>query len=366
MDIKKLINLEFQNLTPYQAGKPIEELAREKNLTNIIKLASNENLLGPSPLVFKAIQKELSHLLYYPDPNNYALKQTLEQKYNISSDKIIIGNGSDEIQLLITRAFVNNQDEVIIPKYSFANYKIIANAQRAKIIESDLDNNFYINIEDIIKKITNRTKIIYIANPGNPISTYLYSDKIKYLLENIDKNILVLLDEAYFEYRLEFDSFDTVNLLNKFDNLIITRTFSKAYGLAGLRAGYGFANSQIINLLHQIKLPFNVNRLASIAAICALDDQKYISKILEINHQEKDFLYSQFNKLNLKYIKSYTNFITVKLDNPDKIYNYLLDKGIITRPLKNYSLDNYLRVTIGNHQQNIIFIEKFSKFLQKL
>lgn len=352
MDINKLLNSEFKNLNPYQPGKPIEELAREKNLTDIIKLASNENPIGASPLAIEAIKKELNNIFYYPDSNNYELKQALYKKYNVNPDNIIIGNGSDEIQQLLARAFLNSTDEVIIPKYSFANYKIISNAQKAKIIESKLDENFYIDIEDIINKANKKTKIIFLANPGNPISTYINSKKIINLLDNIDKNTLILLDEAYYEYRLEFDDFETANLIDKYPNLIITRTFSKAYGLAGLRVGYGFGHPDIIKLLHQIKLPFNVNKLASIGAQYALFDNKHLQNSLELNKYEKLILQKAFNELNIEYIDSYTNFLTIKLKNPIFKYESLLNQGVITRPLNSYGLTSYLRITIGNDIQN--------------
>ena len=270
MDLKKILNYQFQNLNPYQPGKTIEELSSEKNLKNIIKLASNENPLGVSSNIIKAINKELNNIHYYPDPSYNNLKISLSNKYNININKIFIGNGSDEIQSLIAKAFVNSSDEVIIPKYSFANYKIISKHQGAKIIETNLDNNFNIDLDNILSNISDKTKIIYLANPGNPISTYINSEKIAYLLKNIDKNILVLLDEAYYEYRLEFDGFDTLKYLNDYNNLIITRTFSKAYGLAGLRIGYSFAHPEITDLLHNIKLPFNLNRLGVVAGIAAL------------------------------------------------------------------------------------------------
>jgi len=363
MDINKLINSEFKNLAPYQPGKPIEELAREKNLTNIIKLASNENPLGPSPKALEAIKKELNNIFYYPDPNNYELKQALSKKYNIDSTNIIIGNGSDEIQQLLTRAFVNSKDEVIIPKYSFANYKIIANAQRAKIIETKLDDNFYIDIEDILKKHNKKTKIIFIANPGNPISTYIDTKKIIHLLDNIDSNTLVLLDEAYYEYRLEYDNFETVKLIDKYPNLMITRTFSKAYGLAGVRVGYGFAHPDIIKLLHQIKLPFNVNRLGSVAAISALDDINHIQSSLKLNKKEKENLIKKFNEKNIFYIDSFTNFLTIKINQANNVYDTLLNEGIITRPLASYNLADFLRITIGDNEQNYKLIKELKSLL---
>lgn len=359
MDINKILNSEFKNLSPYQPGKPIEELAREKNLTDIIKLASNENPLGASPLAIKAIRDNLEKISYYPDANNYDLKQALSKKYNVNTSKIIIGNGSDEIQLLLAKAFLNDNSEVIIPKYSFANYKIISNAQKAKILEANLNNKFYTDIDNILKNISKNTKIIFLANPGNPISTYIESNEILKLLDNIDKNILVLLDEAYYEYRLEFDGFDTSMLLDLYPNLIITRTFSKGYGLAGIRVGYGFANDDIINLLHQIKLPFNVNKLASVAAVAALSDFEHLQNTLELNKKEKINMQNIFKNKNIEFINSYTNFLTIKVANSLTIYENLLNKGIIVRPLNNYGLNDYLRITIGNESQNKRFIESF-------
>lgn len=361
----------INKLQPYVAGKPIETLAREKKLSKIIKLASNENPFGPCPEVFDALLSNLTALNQYPDPAQYNLKSKLSDFYDITPDMLAIGNGSDELLQIIMRAFVSPENNVIFPKYSFISYKVCADSIGSTCITPDVNNQWQTNIENIIKAINQQTKLICIANPNNPTGTYIDISCIDTLLNSIPNNILVILDEAYIEFIKYFNpseknySDTSIELTKKHPNLIITRTFSKAYGLAGIRAGYCIGHPDIIATINKLKQPFNVNRLVEFAAIAALNNQKYIKKLIAINNAEKQKLYSEFNNLGIEYIPSYTNFITIKTKSAEesqKINNFLLDQGIIIRPVNNYGLHEFLRISIGTPEENNMLIETLKTY----
>jgi histidinol-phosphate aminotransferase len=364
----------INKLQSYVPGKPIETLAREKNLPHIIKLASNENPYGASPAVLENIVKNLTSIHRYPDADQYNLKTTLAEFYNIPTDMLAIGNGSDELLQMIVRAFVSPENNIISPEYSFSSYKICAQAIDARYIESAIDENWCNNLDDLLQKINNKTKLICIANPNNPTGTCLDINIISQFLKAVPHNVLVLLDEAYFEYIKFFNDThnnqsnaldNSIELVKKYENLIITRTFSKAYGLAGLRVGYSIANPAITATINKIKQPFNVNRIAQVAAITAITDQEYIQKIIQSNNSERTYLYNEFTKLNIQYINSYTNFITIHttdLNHSLNLYNYLLSQGIIIRPLDNYGLHSNLRVSIGLPEENQELVNHINKY----
>lgn len=348
----------INKLQAYVPGKPIETLAREKNISNIIKLASNENPYGPSPKVYEILAEKIKSLNLYPDPDQYLLKQEISKFYNISNNMVAIGNGSDEIFQLIMRAFADQTNNIIFPKYSFSSYQICADAVGAKSIIAEIDSNWQSNLHNILKLINNKTKIICLANPNNPTGTYLNIEDISSFISKIPEHIIVLLDEAYFEYvkyssPISSDYVDkSIALVQKYENLIITRTFSKAYGLAGLRVGYSISSPHIAAIINKLKQPFNVNRLAQYAGIAALQDQNYVQQAIALNNKEKNYLYNEFDKLGIKYIPTHANFITINTKTSLLIYNYLLDNGIIVRPINNYGLDDYLRISIGSHEEN--------------
>ena len=357
----------INNLKSYIPGMPIETLAREKSLTSIIKLASNENPFGPSSKVLDAIVQNLSTIHRYPDADMHNLKNFLAQFYELSTENFVIGNGSDEILQLIMRTFVNQEHNIIAPKYSFNSYKLSAAALNIEFIETDVNPDWTNNFNNILQNIKKNTKLICVVNPNNPTGTYSSPAAITDFLNQVPPNILVLLDEAYYEYcrydrQINMDSNidHSINLLKKHKNLIITRTFSKGYGLAGLRAGYSLSEPSIAASINKIKQPFNVNRLVQFAAVAALNDQEYLRNIIDINSKEKRLLCNHFDNLKIKYIPSATNFITIDALNPsnaETIYNSLLNKGIITRPLKAYDLANYLRISIGLPEENMALID---------
>lgn len=359
-------------LDSYVPGKPIETLAREKNLTKIIKLASNENPYGPSPHVIETIKNNAATINLYPDPDQFSLKQALANFYNISTDMLAIGNGTDELLRLIMQAFVSQNNNVIIPQYSFISYQICAKSIGATIITTELCENWQNNLEDILKKITTDTKLICLVNPNNPTGSYIQHEILQSFLKRVPNNILIILDEAYIEY-INLSSQNahsnhtidpSLEFIKQYNNLIITRTFSKIYGLAGIRIGYSIACANITAIINRLKQPFNVNRLAQIAAIAALDDQEYIKKLVAINNSERAKICEHLDKLQINYIMPAANFITINTNNAknsELIYNRLLDNGIIIRPLNNYGLNNYLRITIGNIEENQYLLTNLSK-----
>jgi histidinol-phosphate aminotransferase len=350
-----------RSLQPYQPGKPIEELQREYGLKEIVKLASNENPLGPSPVALGAIKDKLNELSRYPDGNGFTLKQQLCRKLSVSPDQITLGNGSNDILEFVARTFVQPNEEIIFSEYSFAVYPLVTQAigARAQVVPSKDWGN---DLQGILERINEKTRLIFIANPNNPTGTWLTSGELGSFMKQVPENVLVVLDEAYFEYAhhplMAIKDFpDGLTLLGDFHNLIISRTFSKAYGLAGLRVGYGISNPVIADLLNRVRQPFNVNSLALAAASAALDDQRHIEKSVETNKLGLDQLVSAFNSLSLPFIPTAGNFISFDLGRPaERVYLELLKRGVIVRPVANYSMPNHLRVTIGTRQENEIFI----------
>lgn len=362
----------INNLQAYVPGKPVETLAREKKISKIIKLASNENPYGPSSIVLDTLAHNIKSINQYPDPEQYQLKHELCKFYNISDNMITIGNGSDEILQLVMRTFVDHTNNIIFPKYSFMSYKICADSIGAQSLITEINPNWQSNLHNIIQSINKHTKVICMANPNNPTGSYVSPDEIASFMAKVPENIIVLLDEAYFEYikytqPLPSNYVDSsIELVKAHKNLIITRTFSKAYGLAGLRIGYSISSPYITSVINKLRLPFNVNRLVQYAGISALSDQEYIKNIIALNNQEKNYLYNEFNKLNIKYILSSANFITIECQDSVHLYNYLLDNGIIIRPINNYGLNNYLRISIGKHEENEALISLLNCYYKSL
>ncbi|MGE3919980.1 MAG: histidinol-phosphate transaminase [Gammaproteobacteria bacterium] len=360
--IKKLVNPDILAIELYQPGKPIQEVQQELGLKDIIKLASNENPLGPSPLVTQAIQKHLQDIHYYPDAGAHDLKKALANHLNVSPNSIIVGNGSENVLAMISHTFIKPNDEIIISKHAFATFTIIAHESHGKPVYIP-ENNWRHDLKATLKACNQHTKLIYIANPGNPIGTYNTDEELRELLTSVPEHTIVVLDEAYYEYVNEKDYPNTLKLMESFPNLIVTRTFSKLYGLAGLRIGYGIARPEIIELLNRVRLPFNVSSIAQIAAIKALEDQDYVEASLTINREGMKQMQDELKNFGLKYIPSVTNFMTIKVpENGLSLYKKLLNAGIIVRPLVSYQLPDYIRVTIGTQTQN----ERFLKALAHL
>ena len=359
INFKELATKGVQGLTPYLPGKPIEELERELGISGSLKLASNENPLGPSESVQKVLAKEISALHLYPDGSGHKLRQRLAQEHKLEMDQVTLGNGSNDVLELIARAFLTEQDSAVFSEFAFAVYRLVvqaigAKANIAKAHSADHETVPYgHDLEAILNSIDANTKVVFLANPNNPTGTWFEPGVLKQFLTKVNANVIVVLDEAYFEYMPEDLKPDSVKWLNEFSNLIITRTFSKIHALAGLRVGYAISNTEIADLLNRVRQPFNVNTMAQAAACAALDDQQHVAESVVLNTQGLKQLMTGFDKLGLNYIPSIGNFITVDMrQNAAPLYEALLREGVIVRPLANYGLPNHLRITVGNQQQN--------------
>ena len=348
-------------LQPYVPGKPIEELERELGISNIVKLASNENPLGPSDKVLAAITEASKEVTRYPDGNGFTLKSALADKYQLSTDQITLGNGSNDVLELIARAFVSPNDEVLFTQYSFAVYPLVTQAIGAKAVIAPA-RDYGHDLQAMSTLISEYTKLIFIANPNNPTGTIIPADELEVFIAQVPEQVLVVLDEAYVEYGDQ--DVDTISWLRKYSNLIITRTFSKAYGLAGLRVGYALSHPEIADLLNRIRQPFNVNALALSAATVALKDDVYIAQTKQLNEQGMAQMIAGFDELALNYIPSKGNFITVNVQqNGDEVFTALLHQGVIVRPVGNYGLPQHIRVSIGLEGENQRFLDALMKTL---
>jgi len=353
-----------QNLQPYQPGKPIAELEREYGITNIIKLASNENPLGPSPSVLATIQANLTELSRYPDGNGFELKQAIANKYNVDLNTITLGNGSNEILELIARAFVTSDHSVVFSAHAFAVYPLVTQAIGAKMLMTPAINWGH-DLTAMQKAIDTDTRLIFIANPNNPTGTWVDKTSLQEFLESVPANIIVVIDEAYYEYACENPNYpNSLEWLTSYPNLIVTRTFSKAYGLAGLRVGYSISHPQIANILNRVRQPFNVNNLALCAGVAALNDTEYLAKSIELNRAGMQQLIKAFTDMKLSYIPSLGNFLAVEVGDGTQVYEDLLAKGVITRPIGGgYGMPKHLRISVGTETENIMFINALKQVI---
>ncbi len=348
-----------QKISPYQPGKPVDELERELGISNALKLASNENPLGPSVNAIKAVQAVIGEVNYYPDGASHKLSHALAEKHAVSQNCITLGNGSNDILELIGRAFLTPDTAAIYSEYSFAIYPLVvqavgAEARVAKALPADHPFMPYgHDLMTIYEKITSRTQVIFVANPNNPTGTWLRLEHLDIFLNEVESHILVVLDEAYFEYMPDDLKPDTQALLKKHKNLIITRTFSKIYGLAGLRIGYSISHPDIADILNRVRQPFNTSMLAQAAALAAIDDQAHVIKSAELNTLGLAQFAKAFDQMGLSYLPSIANFIAVNVKKQAMpVYDALLREGVIVRPVASYNMPNFLRITVGDQQQN--------------
>jgi len=339
-------------IEPYRPGKPIEEVKRELGLRQAIKLASNESPYGPSPKVRKAIVRAAKTVNRYPDGGCFYLRQALSRRLKVPADQLLFGNGSDELIVQALRAFVEPGEEGVIARPSFLIYNIAARIEGAKVRAVPLKDMRY-DLKGMAQAVTRRTKIVFIGNPDNPAGTYVTHKELAGFLKKVSRKVLVFIDEAYYEFAVERDYPDTLKLLKTHKNLIITRTFSKMYGLAGLRIGYGIASREVVDIINRIREPFNVNAVAQAAALACLQDEAYYRRIARRIARQKEFLYCGLQKLGLRFRKSSTNFIlidTKKQSTP--VVQQLLRKGIIVRDMSFWGLNTVIRVTVGVPAEN--------------
>ncbi|HEY1662038.1 MAG TPA: histidinol-phosphate transaminase [Verrucomicrobiae bacterium] len=347
------INPGLKNLPVYQPGRPIEEVARELGLAadTIIKVASNENPFGPSPLAIAAMQKAIAGVNLYPDGNAFYLKQKLAAKLGIEPANLVLGNGSNEIIEFVAHAMLGPGDDVVVSQFCFAIYPIVARMSGANVITVPAKNHGH-DLPAMLGAITPRTRIIFVANPNNPTGTLVPREDLVHFVNDVPDNVLLVMDEAYIEFLN--DPVDLIPLirLGARKNLLLMRTFSKIYGLAGLRIGYGIGESGFISALEKIRQPFNVNLIAQSAAFAALDDDEHVRKTRVNNFSGLEFFERAFRDLKLEFVPSSANFILVRVGNGQKVFEAMQKQGVITRPMGGYQMPEWLRISIGTPQEN--------------
>jgi histidinol-phosphate aminotransferase len=364
---KKLVPDYIEKLEVYSAGKPIEELAREKGLTKITKLASNENPLGPSPFAIREMTNALWDVHRYPDMFAQQLKNSLCELYNLKPANIILGNGSEGIIGYIVRAFLQPNEEVVTSENTFIGFLILAKSVGAKLIQVPRRADYKYDVEAMAKKITPNTKIVYIANPDNPTGTYITKEEFDFLMKHVPAHTIVILDEAYFEFaQSTWDYPDSMNY--RYDNVITLRTFSKAYGISGIRCGYGFGHEYLIGNLHKVKLPFEPGLIAQKGAYGALKDYPHLLRTLENNREQYEILFDYLTHVGFHPIKSITNFVTFKTGSEEAsnfLYNELLNFGVIIRPLKANLMPDHVRISIGTRDEMNHFYEAMGEVMPR-
>ncbi len=363
--IQTLVPDYVRNLTVYQAGKPIDELTREKGLTRVSKLASNENPLGPSPFAIKAMTNALWDVHRYPDMNAYMLKSSLSKLYKLKHENIILGNGSEGIMAYIARAFIQAGQEVLTCQNSFIGFSIIARSVGAILKTVPLTEDYRFDVIALGKSITKKTKVIYICNPNNPTGTYITKTEFDILMSYVPKHVLVILDEAYFEFAVGKEDYPN-SMDYRYDNVLTLRTFSKAYGLSGIRIGYGFGHEDLIANLHKVKLPFEPGLIAQMGAAGAIHDKPHLRRTVVNNQRRYAETFDFLTKHEFNPIKSVANFIAFKTGSEEAsryMFDSLLDKGVIIRQLKANEMPDYVRVSLGTKREMSHFFKAMEAIL---
>ena len=357
-----MFNPKINEITPYTPGQSIESIQQQYGLSEIIKLASNENPLGPA-IDYASVQ---SNIEFYPDYHSHPFINTLAEHLNVSTNQLILGNGSDEILQIIALALISPGDEILSASCTFSEYKFVAQVTGATYVAAPMDGYTYC-VDALIKAITPKTKIIFIANPNNPTGTMLPHNEIKRLLDATSKTTLVVLDEAYAEYVTDPNYPKSLDLINEYPNVLVTRTFSKIYGLAALRVGYGIAQPNIIEGLQKVRQPFNVNSIALECATAALNNQAFVKKSIQTNTTGKAFLLDALSDVDCTIPPSEGNFLYIEFKHIDgiRLCSDLLKQGVIVRSMKSFGQNNAIRVTIGSLEQNQRFIKELHACLKK-
>ena len=356
-------------LQPYLPGKPVAELERELGISNAVKLASNENPYGPSPLALAAASEALQDMSRYPEGSGYLLAEKLAGKHQLGSDCITLGNGSNDVLDMIARVFLTPEHEAVFSAHAFAVYPIAVQAvgAQARIAPAHDGGDgpaYGHNLEAMSRLIGPDTRLVFIANPNNPTGTWLPDNELHAFVAGLPSHVMVVIDEAYFEYVEVANYPDTSGWLQQFPNLIVTRTFSKAYGLAGLRVGYALSQPEVADLLNRVRQPFNVNLVAQAAAVAALDDDDHLQDCVRRNREGMLQLQAGFEKLGLGWIESAGNFVALETQRPGlDVYQDLLQHGIIVRPVANYGMPNHLRITVGRADENARFLNALEQVL---
>ena len=362
MDICEFSPAYVRAIAPYQPGKPIEELARELGLNeaDIIKLASNENPLGISPKAAAAIPRAIADFSRYPDGSGYTLKQALSAHLGIAADCIVLGNGSNDVLEMIAAAYLRPGTKAVYSQHAFAVYPLATQARGAQgIVVKARDYGH--DLDGMLAAVDHDTRIVFIANPNNPTGTFIAPDEMHAFLRRVPRSVIIVLDEAYQEYLPSALQADTISWLGEFTNLVVTRTFSKIYGLAGLRLGYALAHPAVADLMNRVRQPFNANSIALAAAVPALGDAEFVRASRELNFRGMEVLTEGFKRLELPFIPSRGNFVTVRVGDGAALYQRLLRRGVIVRPVAGYELPEFLRVTIGTDRENERFLDALAE-----
>lgn len=365
IDFRALANHSVRTLTPYQPGMPVEIFAYEQNPSSLIKLANNENPMGASPLVMLAAQKALQNAHFYPDGECHEIRQALSNFLSVQPEQITLGNGSENILELIIKTYLDQDATAIISQYAFLTIPLLIKSYGIAI-KTIPAREWEHDITGMIDAVDEKTRVLFLVNPNNPTGTFTNKTEFLRLMQSIPSHVLIVVDEAYFEYIDHPDYPDALHYLSKFPNLVITRTFSKAYGLAALRLGYAISSADIADMLNRSRLPFNVNSVAAIAACAALSDQKHVKTSVSLNRQGMLQLEKGLQQLKLAYISSIANFITVEVQDAMLIYQKLLQEGVIIRPLTAYGMKKHIRVSIGTPKQNAHFLIALERVIDKL
>jgi histidinol-phosphate aminotransferase len=362
MKIVEQVPEHIRTLIPYEPGKPIEEVEREYGIANSVKLASNENPLGPSPKALAALRGRLDQLNLYPDGDCFYLKQGLAQKLGVAPESLIFGNGSNEIIELAARTFLRPGDEAVMAEQAFVVYQLIVQALGARSCAVPL-KNFTHDLAALAAAVSPRTRMIFLANPNNPTGTIYRRDDWERFLERISPDALLIVDEAYFEYVRDGEYPDSLRYHSQGRAMLTLRTFSKLYGLAGLRIGYGIGAPELIALMQRVRQPFNVNAPAQWAALAALDDMEHVERSLEANRRGIEYLEKEFSQLGLEFVPSQANFILVRVGRGQEVFQQLLKLGVIVRPTGGYRFPEHVRVTVGTMDENKKLIGALAKII---
>ena len=363
MSIWNFVNPQLRDLVAYEPGKPIEDVARELGLepSQVSKLASNENPLGPSPKALEAMRAALEKAHIYPDGGGYYLREAIAKKFGVERANVILGNGSNELIEFVGHAFLKPGDEIVTSKHAFVMYKVAAQLFGAKTIEVE-DPGFAHDLDAMAAAITPNTKVVFVANPNNPTGTLARQEQIDRFVERVPANVVIVFDEAYFEYLAE--PFDTVKFVREGrPNVLILRTFSKIQGLAGLRIGYGLGHAELVEVLQKTREPFNTSGIAQAGALAALSDEEHQCATRELSREGREYLQRSFATSGLEYVPGVANFVLVKVGKGKEVFKALLRKGVIIRDMDAYGLPEWIRVTVGTMEENARFIRELNQLL---
>ncbi len=363
--MKFKISDQISTIKPYEAGKPLKEVQREYQITNVIKLASNENPIGFSQKVYEAVAQNMKDMNRYPESASFMLRNKLAEKFRIGPDNIVIGNGSDDIIALLAHGFLNTGDEVLMPLPSFLMYEISVKTAKGVPVMVPL-SDFSTNLEGLVKKISAKTRLIFITNPFNPTGSTITYDEFDEFADKVPEDVIIIVDEAYIEFVRNDTVYNSLENPLQDPRIVTLRTFSKAYGLAGFRVGYGIMDSEIAQILNRIRQPFNVNTLAQAAAFAAIDDEQFLIKSIQTTHDGLDFLSKELENLGLFCLPTQSNFMMIDLKtDATQVFEEMLKSGVIVRSMKSYGFDTYLRVNTGTKEENITFIQALKKVLKR-